>query len=112
MQLTLGICIVLALTASKIQSFLLYLQSSWEDQDTHKVYSCVDLYFVCQVNELVVLFFLYMTFNLENHNLEDYTHFANYLFEFGFRTALLLRRSTSSDHIFMRLRRYVKCGKV
>ncbi|KAF7120543.1 hypothetical protein RHSIM_Rhsim13G0107600 [Rhododendron simsii] len=23
-------------------------KSSWEDQDTHKVYSCVDLYFVCQ----------------------------------------------------------------
>ncbi|PIN09216.1 DNA-directed DNA polymerase [Handroanthus impetiginosus] len=23
--------------------------SSWEDQETHKVYSCIDLYFVCQV---------------------------------------------------------------
>ena len=25
------------------------LQSSWEDEDTRKVYSCVDLYFVTQV---------------------------------------------------------------
>ncbi|KAL6523491.1 hypothetical protein OROGR_017094 [Orobanche gracilis] len=27
---------------------LTFASSSWEDQDTHKVYSCVDLYFVCQ----------------------------------------------------------------
>ncbi|KAE9461327.1 hypothetical protein C3L33_06754, partial [Rhododendron williamsianum] len=27
---------------------LTFSSSSWEDQDTHKVYSCVDLYFVCQ----------------------------------------------------------------
>lgn len=26
------------------------LQSSWEDEETHKVYSCVDLYFVSQVS--------------------------------------------------------------
>jgi len=26
------------------------LQSSWEDRDTGKVYSCVDLYFVTQVS--------------------------------------------------------------
>lgn len=26
------------------------LQSSYEDEDSHKVYSCVDLYFVSQVN--------------------------------------------------------------
>lgn len=29
---------------------LKYLQSSWEDEDTGKIYSCVDLYFVSQVN--------------------------------------------------------------
>lgn len=29
--------------------FWIILQSSWEDQETRKVYSCVDLYFVCQV---------------------------------------------------------------
>ncbi|KAL0460774.1 UNVERIFIED_CONTAM: DNA polymerase epsilon catalytic subunit A [Sesamum latifolium] len=27
---------------------LTFASSSWEDQETHKVYSCVDLYFVCQ----------------------------------------------------------------
>ncbi|VFQ98813.1 unnamed protein product, partial [Cuscuta campestris] len=27
---------------------LTFASSSWEDQDTHKVFSCVDLYFVCQ----------------------------------------------------------------
>ncbi|CAK9156274.1 unnamed protein product [Ilex paraguariensis] len=27
---------------------LTFASSSWEDQTTHKVYSCVDLYFVCQ----------------------------------------------------------------
>ncbi|KAI7983738.1 DNA polymerase epsilon catalytic subunit A [Camellia lanceoleosa] len=27
---------------------LTFSSSSWEDQETHKVYSCVDLYFVCQ----------------------------------------------------------------
>ncbi|KAL3518505.1 hypothetical protein ACH5RR_021094 [Cinchona calisaya] len=27
---------------------LTFASSSWEDQDTHRVYSCVDLYFVCQ----------------------------------------------------------------
>ncbi|KAK2968075.1 hypothetical protein RJ640_000490, partial [Escallonia rubra] len=32
---------------SKKQKLIL-TASSWEDQDTHKVYSCVDLYFVCQ----------------------------------------------------------------
>ncbi|XP_047319798.1 DNA polymerase epsilon catalytic subunit A-like isoform X2 [Impatiens glandulifera] len=27
---------------------LTFASSSWEDQDTHKVHSCIDLYFVCQ----------------------------------------------------------------
>ncbi|KAL0390635.1 UNVERIFIED_CONTAM: DNA polymerase epsilon catalytic subunit A [Sesamum calycinum] len=27
---------------------LTFASSSWEDQETHKVYSCVDLYFLCQ----------------------------------------------------------------
>ncbi|KAL6575756.1 DNA polymerase epsilon catalytic subunit A [Orobanche hederae] len=27
---------------------LTFASSSWEDRETHKVYSCVDLYFVCQ----------------------------------------------------------------
>lgn len=28
------------------------LQSSWEDPETSKVYSCIDLYFVAQVNDM------------------------------------------------------------
>ncbi|KAI8559235.1 hypothetical protein RHMOL_Rhmol04G0157000 [Rhododendron molle] len=39
----------LILTAEEQLEKGLYLEkSSWEYQDTHKVYSCVDLYFVCQ----------------------------------------------------------------
>lgn len=36
--------------------FLIHLQSSWEDQDTRKVYSCVDLYFVSQVRYSINMF--------------------------------------------------------
>lgn len=35
--------------------FVLALQSSWEDQETNRIYSCVDLYLVSQV-KLSVLF--------------------------------------------------------